>query len=70
MLAGQGAELAQASGTPTCSDTPGPALFLFLAPVLFVQQTWTETEISLTFQNVQQPRHTYEFDISPERNSF
>lgn len=36
MLAEQGAELARASGTPTCSDTAGPALFLFLATVLSV----------------------------------
>lgn len=57
VLAEQSAELAQASGTPTCSDTPGPARFLFLATVLFVQQTWTETELTLTFLNVQQPKH-------------
>lgn len=49
MLAEQGAELAQAS------DTPGPALFLFLATVLFVLQT--ETELTLTFLNAQQPKH-------------
>ncbi len=48
MLAEQGAELAQAS------DTPGPALFLFLARVLFVLQMWTDTELPLTFLNAAQ----------------
>jgi len=53
MLAEQGAELAQASGAPTCSDTAGPILFLCLATVLFAQQMWTETQIFLTLLNVQ-----------------
>lgn len=70
VLAEQGAELAQASGTLTCSDTPGPALFLFLASLLFVQQTWTETVLTLTFLNVQHPKHTYEWGSSPLVQNF
>lgn len=64
MLAAQSAELAQASGTSTCSDTPGPTLFLCLATVLFVQQMWTETKMSLIFMNIEQMVHNI-FPIFP-----
>lgn len=49
ILAKQDVKLAQASGAPTCSNTPGPTLFLFLATELFVQQM-TETEMPLTYK--------------------
>lgn len=44
----QDAKLAQASDSLTCSGTPEPALFLFMATVLFVQQI-TETALPLTY---------------------
>lgn len=44
----------------TCPDNPGPALFLFLPTVLFVQQLWTETELTLAFLNFQQSKHAHE----------